>query len=77
VTVKFPNDHRLNVITDGLARWGPCAIPSTARWDAAPRLPNPCSSKLSWLAIPEICPPGEGMVWLDLLGLLISTNQTP
>jgi hypothetical protein len=29
VTVKWPNDHRLNVITDDLARWGSCGIPST------------------------------------------------
>ena len=30
VTVKCPNDHQLNVITDDLAHWEPCGIPSSA-----------------------------------------------
>ena len=31
VTVKCPNDHQLDVITDDLARWGSCGVPSTWR----------------------------------------------
>jgi hypothetical protein len=28
---------------------------------------QPLPRQFSWLAIPETCPPGEGMVWVDLL----------
>jgi hypothetical protein len=33
VTIKCPNDHQRNVITDDLARWELWGIPSTVRWD--------------------------------------------
>jgi hypothetical protein len=29
VTIKCPNDHQFNAITDDLARWGLCGVPST------------------------------------------------
>jgi hypothetical protein len=29
VTIKCPNDHQFNVLTDNLARWESCGIPST------------------------------------------------
>lgn len=42
-----------------LARWEPCGIP--------PPPPNPGLELVS--AIPEICPPGEGMLCLDRVAL--------
>jgi hypothetical protein len=34
------------------------------RRDATPRPPRPKPQQLLWLAIPEICPAGEGISWL-------------
>ncbi|HKR51664.1 MAG TPA: hypothetical protein VJT72_19190 [Pseudonocardiaceae bacterium] len=42
-----------------------CGSPRGGRWDASPHPAPPW--QFSWRAIPETCPPGEGMIWLDLL----------
>jgi hypothetical protein len=77
VTVKCPNDHQLNLITEDLARWEPWGRPPTpckpppppsrggpsGGWGGAHTLPAPTlPQEFSWLAIPETCPPGEGTV---------------
>jgi hypothetical protein len=69
-----------------LARWGPCGVPSAWRSPTArqplgevegrphPVHPTPAGGDSGWLAIPEVCPPGEGMA-LEIDKIFWETKQ--